>query len=85
MSAPNPVPWNPAFYKPAYQTKQFAAGIPGGADIGSVHNSNIFDALAFPPSGGVAAEAVNPLEEAADNIAHPEAGISGPGDPTAFE
>lgn len=68
MSAPLPLSGqNP--YTAGYQKRQFGLG-----NLNPTPNHE-FDVLANPPASGVAAMAVNPLEEQADNIAHPQPGI----------
>lgn len=69
MSAPIPLSGsNP--YTGGYQKRQYGAG-----KLQPTPNQ-VLDILANPPASAVAAEAVNPLEEEADNTASPQPGIS---------
>lgn len=68
MSAPLPLSGeNP--YSGMYQKRQFGVG-----NLNPTPN-RVADYLADPPDSLVAAEAVTPLEEQADNIASPQPGI----------
>lgn len=69
MSAPLPQAGSVNPYSLGYQKRQFGVG-----NLNPTPN-RVFDDLVAPPTTGVTAEAVTPLEEQADVAAHPQTGI----------